>query len=208
MVNFEINKNNYLSGLTRFAGQVYLQGSKDELLHAFLDSNTQGQIESKLQILSLLRRQNFRLNSALFIGQWHGLLPFLCFREELIKSGVGIEISNIWSQISQGVNFDWNWTSHCADATLPETWKLLSENGNKFDIVINTSTEHMSYEWLNYLPAEQLVLIQSSDYKIDQHTNRETSIEDLVKSTQLSHVFEKSVLELPIYNRFTLLGKK
>ena len=207
MIN-EINNNFYLDGLMRFSDQIYAHKRSEELLNAFLDSNSRGQIQSKMLALDALEKNNIKVNNALFIGQWHGLLPFFCFRQGIINSAVGIEISQIWSQISQKINSDWDWTSHCADATKPEIWQRLASQGLKFDLVINTSSEHMSFEWLDFLPPGQLVLIQSSNYDIEQHSHKVKSIEELLEKTTLSQVVFQNVLSFKNYNRFSLLGKK
>lgn len=195
-------------GSSRLAHEVYRADNIQELLPSFLDSHSRGQIFSKIKIVELILNHKLKLDQVLFVAHWHGLLPFWLFEMGLLKSGVGIELNQQWSDISRNVNAKFNWKSIHGDATNKETWddSLLSSSSN--DLVINTACEHMSYDWINFVQPGQMVLAQSNDLEIAEHTNREVSEGEFAKNLNLSEIVHSNVLEFEFYKRFTILGRK
>jgi hypothetical protein len=79
------------------------------------------------------------------------------------------------------------------------------------DIIINTSCEHITQKqydlWLSRLPSKSMLVLQSNDYKIDEHIRTCTSLDDFKKQSNISVIFGEK-LELPLYNRYMLIGYK
>jgi hypothetical protein len=79
------------------------------------------------------------------------------------------------------------------------------------DIIINTSCEHITqdqYElWLSGHPQDSLIVLQSNNYNIPEHIRIANSLEEFKEQSQLT-VLHASKLELPLYTRWMIIGKK
>lgn len=79
------------------------------------------------------------------------------------------------------------------------------------DVIINTSTEHITqYEydmWLEQLPNNSLLVLQSNNYVIPEHKRISHSIEEFIEQSHIDVVASYS-LELPLYTRYMLIGRK
>jgi len=144
------------------------------------DSLSEGQLQSKLYLLDCLRSQfQTPFKKAAFIGHWHGLLPLLFFEFGIIESAIGVELSTDWSSWSHRLNGHWNWKSTVADAA--------QFDFTDCDLIVNTSCEHMSYDWLSQVPAGCVLALQSTDYQIPEHANCVESVDEF-KENILRHI--------------------
>jgi hypothetical protein len=79
------------------------------------------------------------------------------------------------------------------------------------DVVINTSCEHITQEqyatWLGKRTKDQLLVLQSNNYKIDEHVRTADSLEEFVEQSHVN-VLWAGELELPLYKRFMIIGTK
>lgn len=80
-------------------------------------------------------------------------------------------------------------------------------------IVINTSTEHISQDkydiWLKNIPKDTLIVLQSNNYyDLPEHIRCFDKVDDFAAHSGLSTILKKATLELPMYNRFLLIGYK
>jgi hypothetical protein len=177
----------------------------DEATHKHIrDAFTHGQLGSKLAAVQHLSSlQNLR---ALIIGQWHGMLPRLLYKYGIVRSCIGIEIDPLWAEFSNRINNDWNYKSIVGDGTDPSLWSTYN-----VDIVINTSCEHMNWDWLDFeANHEMYVYAQSSNYVHDEHINRLDNID------QMTEVFNhrgfdiefKKIEKFEVYDRYCVLAKK
>ena len=80
------------------------------------------------------------------------------------------------------------------------------------DVVINTSCEHITqdqYElWLSGLPQNSLIVLQSNNYNIPEHIRIAQDLEEFKKQSELGTILFAGELDLPMYKRFMLIGKK
>jgi hypothetical protein len=105
------------------------------------------------------------------------------------------------------IGTDFKARNTCADI---ETYDFRSYN-----VVINTSCEHMTNDWFQRVMPYQLVCIQTSDMVTDDPgwniTNPNPTMEDFKKKYPLSQIlFEGQKLfnyGHLVYNRFMLIGK-
>lgn len=93
------------------------------------------------------------------------LLPLIMYSEGILKQGIGIELSPMWSEFSNELNKYWNFKSICQDI------KDYSYPAD-IDLVVNTSCEHMSDNWLNAVPKGSAVVLQSTNFEHFEHINR------------------------------------
>lgn len=79
------------------------------------------------------------------------------------------------------------------------------------DIVINTSCEHISQDqydlWLSGMPQNSLLVLQSNNYIIDEHIRLANSLEEFKIQSDITIMWEGK-LELPLYTRWMIIGKK
>jgi hypothetical protein len=79
------------------------------------------------------------------------------------------------------------------------------------DVVINTSFEHITqdqYEtWLKGINKDSLIVLQSNNYEIPEHVRIAKDLEIFKVQSQLN-VLYSGELDLPLYKRFMIIGKK
>lgn len=167
------------------------------------DFLSQGQVNSKIWLLSELKK--FQLENKLEIknvaiyGSWYGfLVPFLYESLENLECVRGFDIdanANYRSEIflQRYIADNWKYKTITQDVSklipLGASGKIkysvindfnqkISET-KKFDIVINTSSEHMDDKWLENLRKEQIVCVQTNNMKeVEGHINTFSTFEE------------------------------
>lgn len=79
------------------------------------------------------------------------------------------------------------------------------------DIIINTSCEHITQEqyntWLERMPINSLLVLQSNNYKIAEHVRLAESVDDFAEQCKIKILWQGE-LQLQLYKRFMIIGKK
>jgi hypothetical protein len=79
------------------------------------------------------------------------------------------------------------------------------------DVVINTSCEHITQDrydlWVGGLPHNSLLVLQSNNYSITDHVRTAETLDDFVSQSDIN-VLWAGELELPLYTRWMIIGKK
>lgn len=79
------------------------------------------------------------------------------------------------------------------------------------DVIINTSCEHITQEqynsWLERMPINSLLVLQSNNYKIEEHIRLAESVDDFAEQCKIQ-VLWQGELQLQLYKRFMIIGKK
>ena len=182
-----------------------IRESKDPI--RTLDAFWKGQISSKEWLIEQLRPHVFLTPVSIDIhGGWVGTLASMLFQS-------GIPIKNIRS-----VDIDPNCQATATMMNKQEeiigkfcaVTANMCEIRSDADIIINTSCEHITqhqYElWLNKLPQESLIVLQSNDFDIPEHIRIAENIEKFKLQSKLSKVLYQGELDLPKYKRFMLIG--
>lgn len=186
--------------ITRYIGNYYQYELTNILSEAMRDSLSRGQLMSKLSAVQLVSPYASKVTNSFFIGHWHGLLPMLFYEYGVIVAGRGIEIDPFWVTFSNQLNHYWDWNSETGDADkfiIPDT-----------DLVINTSCEHMSNEWLGHVKSGTLVCAQSTDYSHPTHINRVDSLEQFMDFWNGYTILDSSSKRYDVYSRFTVIARK
>lgn len=80
------------------------------------------------------------------------------------------------------------------------------------DVIINTSCEHITQEqydtWLDKLPKESLIVLQSNNFDIPEHIRIVNNIEDFKNQSKLNQIYFEGELDLPKYKRFMVIGSR
>ena len=175
-----------------------------------LESFWKGQIKSKLWLIeSLFTHASTVQNNIVIHGGWNGVLASLLFQSKLpIDKIVSVDIDPSCEVVANTMNkleeIQGRFNTVTCDMT---TYKY-----NFFpDIVINTSCEHItqnSYNtWLGNIPKNSMIVLQSNNYVIPEHIRIANSLTDFKEQSNIS-VFSALELELPLYTRYMIIGKK
>ena len=186
-----------------------IRNSKDR--DRTLESFWKGQIRSKLWLIKILEKQITKENLDIVIhGGWNGVLASLLFNSKLnIEKITSIDIDPECRDIAYTINkrqeMEGKFRAVCKDMTLYRYDTLP-------DIVINTSTEHVTDEqlniWFNNIPPGCHVVVQSNNFfSLEEHINCVKKPSDLVNKFALQDVKDYT-LKLPQYNRYMAIGRK
>ena len=78
------------------------------------------------------------------------------------------------------------------------------------DVIINTSCEHITQEqyntWLSKRTTDQLLVLQSNNYIIDEHIRPATCLEEFKEQSHID-VLWAGELELLLYTRWMIIGR-
>ena len=84
-----------------------------------------------------------------------------------------------------------------------------THNFDDYDLVINTSSEHMTEDWFKKLKKGTTVALQSNDFHdILEHINTVKNLKELEEKYPMSKILFSGVKDCDRYNRFMLIGIK
>lgn len=176
---------------------------KERTLEAFW----KGQVRSKIWLIESLRPF---IKSAVRIeihGGWVGVLASLLFQS-------GIPISKITSvdldPSCKDIAYTINKLEEMDGRFTALTSNMIDVNTNA-EVVINTSCEHITqadYEtWLNNMPNDAILVLQSNNYIIPEHVRNAFSLKEFMEQSHINILWADEK-ELPKYTRYMLIGKK
>ena len=168
-----------------------------------------GQLKSKKWLIDNLTPFIQDPADIVIYGGWVGVLASLLFQSSIpvnkIES-VDIDISclDLACTMNKLEEMQGRFRSICRPM---ETYPNFGSN----PIAINTSAEHISqdaYEqWLDLLVPDTLIVVQSNNYKIEEHIRIAESLDEFKEQSKLT-VLWAGELELPLYKRFMIIGTK
>lgn len=173
-----------------------------------LESFWKGQIYSKEWLIKNLSQYVNNPVSIDIYGGWNGVLASLLFNSELpIKSIRSIDIDPNCEDIANTMNK----IEHIEGRFRAVTSDMCVLKSDA-DVIINTSCEHITQdqyeEWLTCLPYNSLIILQSNNFKIEEHIRTAETIDEFVQQSKLN-VIDTGTLSLPVgYNRFMIIGRQ
>ncbi len=200
----------------------------------FADALSIGQIKSKKWLLEELKlcsagnQEQLDLGQVYILAGWYGTLAYLLKEDPQIhiKTIVNIDQDPICEAISQRLNLDWieNWRYkavtmdiHNVDYSKDFGFRVWSKGKDQIvkhrsqcDTIICTSCEHIA-EWSKLyekFPEGKLLVLQSNNFDIPEHTNRVDSLEQFEEQTPMSRVLFSGELDCDLYTRFMRIGVK
>lgn len=173
-----------------------------------MDAFWSGQLKSKEWLIAEL--ENLILNpvSIDINGGWVGVLASMLFQSKLSVTTI------------RSIDID----PHCEHTA--NTMNQIESNEGRFravtgnmvnirndaDLVINTSCEHITQDdydlWLSGLRHDAIIVLQSNNYDIPEHIRTAMSLDHFVEQSGLEKVLYKGELNLPLYDRFMIIGCK
>ena len=186
-----------------------IRNSKDPM--RTMDAFWRGQILSKEWLIDELRKQRHHAKQWPSIdihGGWVGTLASLIFQSDLYISHINsIDIDPSCKEIALDMN-QMELESGKFNAITADMCSFSSTA----DIIINTSFEHITQEqyliWLENIPKNSLIVLQSNNYKIPEHVRIAENLDEFKRQSQLEQIFYAGELDLPLYTRYMIIGKK
>ena len=184
-----------------------IRESKDPI--RTLDAFWKGQIASKEWLLEELYKQRHRTVDWPTIdihGGWVGVLASMLFQSNMfIERITSIDIDPECEATANKMNQ----MEYQVGRFKAVTADMCTARSHA-DIIINTSCEHITQDeydlWLSGLPHNSLIVLQSNNYNIPEHVRTAQNIDDFVQQSNLSRVYYKGELDLPMYKRFMVIG--
>lgn len=176
---------------------------RDRLLECFW----KGQIRSKLWLIKNLRKHIHAVVSIDIHGGWNGILASLLFQSTIYTKHIcSLDINPSCEHIAREIN------------KLEDMWgKFTATTGDMCttaslaDVIINTSCEHITQEqyeqWLALQPKDSILVLQSNNYVIPEHIRIAESLDEFKQQSNLNVIWAGE-LELPLYKRWMIIGKK
>jgi hypothetical protein len=178
------------------------ESEKNKLLDAFWDT----QLSSKSWLIENLYNHINKPSNIYIFGGWVGTLSSMLLQQKFfIKKVFSIDVdpwcqqySNIICKSYIGTKFE----SITADMATYEY-----DSNYPPDVVINTSTEHVSQEtydlWYNKIPSKTLIVVQGNNFfECDQHIRCSKNIENFLTLNKCNDVLFQGELNNPIYTRY------
>ena len=173
-----------------------------------MDAFWSGQLNSKEWLIKNLRKNVNKFVSIDIHGGWVGVLASMLFQSDVPVINIrSIDIDPTCEPIATMMNKSEEMVGKFRAVTA-DMCNIRSDA----DVVINTSCEHITqdqYElWLSGLPQNSLIVLQSNNYNIPEHIRIAQDLEEFKKQSELGTILFAGELDLPMYKRFMLIGKK
>ena len=175
-----------------------------------MDAFWSGQLKSKEWLIEALSVQFSVKDEPVSIeihGGWVGVLASMLFQSSIpINRITSIDIDPTCEPIATMMNKGEEIQGRF-QAITGDMCNLISF----VNVVINTSCEHITQDqyqtWLNKRNKDQLLVLQSNNYVIDEHVRPASSLQEFKEQSQIDIVWAGE-LELPLYTRWMIIGKK
>ena len=186
-----------------------IRESKDPM--RTMDAFWRGQIQSKewlIQELNRVRAYTKDWPSVDIHGGWVGVLASMLFQSNLYINTIrSIDIDPECEAVANRMN-QMELESGKFHAVTADMCAMRSDA----DIIINTSCEHITQDqydiWLSGMPNNSIFILQSNNYNIPEHVRIATDLEEFKSQCELKTILYAGQLELPMYTRFMIIGKR
>lgn len=176
---------------------------RDRLLECFW----KGQIKSKLWLIKNLRKHINAVVSIDIHGGWNGTLASLLFQSTIYTKHIcSLDLDPKCEETARQINKLEEMAGKFSAVTAD-----MCATASTADVIINTSCEHITqdqYEqWLSLQPKDSVIVLQSNNYNIPEHVRLAESLEEFKQQSHLTVIWAGE-LELPLYKRWMIIGKK
>lgn len=198
--------------------KIYIKSKYDpktDLYRSFdiMNSVNDGQFESKEWLVKNLTPfiNQAERRSIAVLGSWYGLVGMI-LRHHIAKE---IIIENIDSEVLTaeiGYSFVKDNLIYKNNLfKIDDAVNHIMDKPNKYQIIINTSCEHMEPEDIQFIlkskGGKSMVCFQSNNYdSVQSHVNTSKSLDDFVNSLNLVDVYYAGTLESKDYERYMVIG--
>jgi len=171
-----------------------------------MDAFWSGQLKSKEWLIDNLDKHVHSASSVEICAGWVGTLASMLFQSNIpITHITSYDIDPTCKPIAETMNkqeeMQGRFRASVVDISQPMHLSA--------DIIINTSCEHLTQEqydrWLTYTPKDSLLVLQSNNYKIEEHIRTADSLAEFIEQSHID-VLWAGELELPLYTRWMIIG--
>lgn len=172
-----------------------------------MDAFWSGQLKSKEWLIRNLRNHVKKFVTVDIHGGWVGTLASLLFQSDVpVLSIRSVDIDPTCEPIATMMN---------KQEEIVGKFRALTADmcaiRSDADVIINTSCEHITQDqfdlWLSGMPYNSLLVLQSNNYKIDEHVRIANSLEEFKQQCGIEVIWAGE-LELPMYTRYMVIGKQ
>jgi uncharacterized protein (UPF0147 family) len=174
-----------------------------------MDAFWRGQIQSKEWLCNELKQQvQVRSISIDIYGGWVGVLASMLFQSKISVSKIrSIDIDPSCKPVAETMNKIEEMMGKFEAITAD-----MCDFPSQADVIINTSFEHINqsqYEkWVENLKNDSLLVLQTNDYNIPEHVRCANTLDEFKAQACLNEILYEGELNLPLYKRFMIIGKK
>jgi hypothetical protein len=173
--------------------------AKDISLNEIRDAFRIKQMQSKAWLINQIQQQGINKDcKILVIGSWLGFTSWCLYKlgfKNITEIDPDIRLENFAKHLNR---FNKHFTHLTDDVNNIDT--------SKFDVVINTSCEHIdNNKWFLSLNNQSLVFLHSNNLPGYDHTNNCVDVDDMIKKYPLTLKYSGS-LNFNDWQRFMLVG--
>ena len=191
------------------------------------DCFSRGQLQSKAWLIRELKELDPKLGTVFLCAGWYATLSTMLFENDFdIDKVRSFDIDPSCASIAEIFNKPWtmkDWQFKASTADIKDinysgyTYKTLKSDGSESELydepntIINTSCEHIDNfsEWYDKIPDDKLVILQSNNYfEVEEHVNCSNNIDEFKAQAPCKEYLFTGTLDLGIYKRFMIIGKK
>ena len=159
-------------------------------------------MQSKAWLLRNFLNQNpDRNKSILVIGGWLGFTSWTLFKSgynNITEIDIDPRLHNFATHLNR---FNTSFVHYAMDAN--------SIDIEKYDIIINTSAEHiLDNTWFERIRPGAMLLVQSNNIDVPDHTNKTNSLEEMIAKYPLDLLYAGELDYNDGTSRFMLVGLK
>lgn len=171
-----------------------------------LDAFWLGQISSKEWLIENIRPFVTEPSNIDIHGGWVGVLASMMFQSGMpVKNIRSIDIDpaceSVATMMNKGEEMQGKFRAVTSD---------MCSISSDADVIVNTSCEHISQDqydiWLSGISRNSLIVLQSNDYRIEEHVRIAESLDEFKQQSRISVLWEGQ-LTLPLYTRWMLVGR-
>lgn len=191
------------------------------------DCFSRGQLQSKLWLISELKKHKLDLGTVFLCAGWYATLATMLFESNLKLDKIrSFDIDPDCEEIAEIFNKpwftrEWRFKAITQDINVIDfnqhTWRCWSTANNRMsypitdipDTIINTSCEHIENfaEWYDKMPAGRLLVLQANNFvEVDEHINTYNDLSQFDDATPMRHVLYSGELVLEKYTRYMKIG--
>jgi hypothetical protein len=173
-----------------------------------MDAFWSGQLKSKEWLISNLRKHVKKFVTVDIHGGWNGVLASMLFQSDIPVINIrSIDIDPSCEPIAVNMNKLEEMVGKFRAVTA-DMCAIRSDA----DVIINTSCEHITQDqydlWMSGIPHNSLLVLQSNNYIIPEHVRTAESLELFKQQCGDIDILWAGELELPLYTRYMVIGRK
>jgi len=204
---FEIKETHY------YKIKNWIQNNSPSYNDSYTDSISNGQYQSKKWLIDSLKEVKFDWNEPLhveIIGGWFGY-PLI----EMLQNVIDIKQIDFYEIDETCKNVLAQYINHFEPEYKIAVFDDFFERKEirRRQLIINTSAEHMDdivqmKKYYKHYPSYPVLALQSNNYfEIDDHVNCVNSVDELIEKNDIKKVYFSGTNELPLYNRYMVIGQ-